>query len=67
MYIPKGDTQNYHFCRLKLVVETFEHSTFWVNQSKFFKVAKVVKPMNERRNYKILGTIIINNPLAPII
>ena len=27
MYIPNDDTQNYPFCRLKLVVETFEHST----------------------------------------
>ena len=29
MYIPNNDTQNYPFCRLKLVdeLETFEHST----------------------------------------
>ena len=27
MYIPNYDTQNYHFCKLKLVVETFKHST----------------------------------------
>ena len=26
MYIPNDDTQNYPFYRLKLVVETFEHS-----------------------------------------
>ena len=26
MYIPTDDTQNYPFCRLELVVETFEHS-----------------------------------------
>ena len=25
--MPKDETQNYPFCRLKLVVETFEHST----------------------------------------
>ena len=24
--IPNDDTQNYHFCRLKLVVETPDHS-----------------------------------------
>ena len=28
MYIPNDDTQNYPFCRLKLVVETFEHLTY---------------------------------------
>ena len=32
-----GDTQNYPFCRLQLVVETFDHSTKWTNQSKFNK------------------------------
>ena len=27
MYIPNNDTQNYPYCRLKLVVETIGHST----------------------------------------
>ena len=27
IYNPNNDTQNYSFCKLKLVVETFEHST----------------------------------------
>ena len=27
MYIPNDDTQSYPFCNVKLVVETFEHST----------------------------------------
>ena len=27
MYIPNYDTQNYPFCRFKLVAEAFEHST----------------------------------------
>ena len=27
MYIPNYDTQNYPFCRLELVTETFEHTT----------------------------------------
>ena len=26
MYIPNDDTQNYPFCSLQLVAETFEHS-----------------------------------------
>ena len=25
IYIPNDDTQNYPFCRLKLVIETFDH------------------------------------------
>ena len=29
MYIPNDDTQNYPFCRLKLVVEMFEHPTLY--------------------------------------
>ena len=32
MYNPNDDTQKYPFCRLKLFVETFEHSTQWINQ-----------------------------------
>ena len=27
MYIPNDNTQNYLFCRLQLVVETFGHAT----------------------------------------
>ena len=27
IYIPNNDAQNYPFCRLQLVVETFGHST----------------------------------------
>ena len=37
MYIPNGDTQNYHLCRLQLVVELFGYSTSRTNQSKFIK------------------------------
>ena len=48
MYITNGDTQNYPFCRLKLVVETFEYSTLWNNQSKFTEDPKVVKPTNKK-------------------
>ena len=42
MYIPNEDTQKYPFCRLKFVVETFEHSTEETKQSKITKVSKVV-------------------------
>ena len=34
MYIPNNDTLNYPFFRLKLVVETFEHSNWWINKYK---------------------------------
>ena len=34
MYIPNVKTQNYSFCRLKIVVKTFEHSIL-------FKTAKI--------------------------
>ena len=48
MYIPNDVTLNYPFCSLKLVVETFAHSTQLTNQSKFIKVSKVVKPTNKK-------------------
>ena len=57
MYIPNDDLQKNPFCRLQLVVETFGHSTkYYTNQSKSNKVPKVVKPTNQKRFYKILGT-----------
>ena len=48
MYIPNYDTRNNPLFKLKLVVETFEHSTKWTNESKFTKVPKVVKPTNKK-------------------
>ena len=51
MHIPNDDTQNYPVCRLQLVVETFEHSTYWTNQpinQNSMKVLKVVKPTNKK-------------------
>ena len=45
MYIPNDDRQNYPFCKLKLEVATFKHST---NNSKFIQVPKVVKPTNKK-------------------
>ena len=43
MYIPNNNTQNYSFCSVKLVVETFEHPTL-----KFTKVPKVDKVTNKK-------------------
>ena len=61
MYITDDDTQNYPLCRLQLVVEMFAHSTWWINQSKFPKVPKVVRPTNK----KTMGIIVLNSPLSP--
>ena len=44
MFIPNDKTQNYPFCGLKLVFETFEHPTKLTNQLKFTTVPNVVKP-----------------------
>ena len=47
MYIPNEETQNYPFCRLKLVIKMFRHSTKWTNK-KLIKVPKIVKPTNKK-------------------
>ena len=49
IYIPNVDTQYYPFCRLKLEVETFVHSTSNkpINSNPI-KVPKVVKPSNKK-------------------
>ena len=48
MYILNVDTQNYSFCRLQFVVETFAHSIYNIltNQNPL-KVPKVVEPTNK--------------------
>ena len=46
MYISNEDKQNYSFCWLRLVGETFEHSL--IKQTKFIKVSKVVKQTNKK-------------------
>ena len=48
MYIPNDDRQNYPFCRFKLVVETFDHSSQWTSYLKFTKVPKVIKQTNKK-------------------
>ena len=35
MFNPNDDTQYNPICRLQILVETFEHSIKWTNQSKF--------------------------------
>ena len=46
MYISNYDTQNYHFCRLKLEVKTFEHSTAPNNQNS--QVPNVIKTAKKK-------------------
>ena len=62
MYIPYDETKNYPFCRLQLLVQTLDYLSLLINQSKFIKVLKAVKPTN-----KTLGTNEINSPLFPFI
>ena len=45
IYIPDVNTQSYPFCRLKLTVETFGHST---EINIYFKVSKVGKLTNKK-------------------
>ena len=63
MYIPNNNAQYYPLCRIKLMVETFEHSTKLIKQS---KVPKDVKLMFRKHYYKTLGTSVINSPLSPL-
>ena len=37
MYIPNDDKQNDPFCRLRLLVEKFEHCLFEMSKLKFYK------------------------------
>ena len=53
MYNPNDDTQNYPFCRLKLVVKTYEHST---NQNSLILPPKKI---TSNKQDKTLGTIAI--------
>ena len=47
MYIPNDDTQNYPFCKIQLMVETFGQLNEPTNQCSN-KVLKVFKPMNKK-------------------
>ena len=55
-------TQNYPFCRLQLVFETFKHSN---NQSKFKVDPKVVKETNKKTLSKNFGDQRNKQPNVP--
>ena len=59
-YIPNKETQNNHFCRLQLVIETFGQFDEPTNQNSM-KVPKVVKLMNKKTLFKTLGPSVTNN------
>ena len=46
--ISNEDTQNYLFCRLQKVVETFRHSTNEPTNQNLIKVPKVVEPTKKK-------------------
>ena len=50
MYVSKDYTQNYPFCILQLVVETFAYATYWIEPTKqnSIEVPKVVKSTNKK-------------------
>ncbi len=48
MKIPNDNSQNYPFCRLKLVVKSFKHATIWTSQLKFTYDPKVGKLTNKK-------------------
>ena len=60
MYIHNDDTQNYPFCRLKFVVETFESTN-----KNWLKSPKLLSKRIRKLYYKTLGTIVINSPMSP--
>ena len=62
MHIFNDDTQNYPFYRTNLVVETIEQST----NKNSLKSPKLLRQQIRRRDYKTLGTSVINSPLTPL-
>ena len=65
MYILNDNTQNYPFCRLKLVVETFEQLNELTNQNSL-KFPKLLRQRIRKRYIKTFGTSVKTDhcPLA---
>ena len=55
---------DYPFCRLQLLVETFGHSTKWTNQNSL-KSPKFLSLWIRKRYYKTFWTSVINSPMSP--
>ena len=67
MYIPNDENQNYFFCRLQLVVETFGTKLNKTNNQNSIKVPKVVKSTNKKLYYKTFGTSLNKQPNVPFL
>ena len=65
MYIPNDKTQNYPFCRLKLVVETFGNLTSSYQIS--LKVPLVFKPTNKKTLLKTFRDENNKQPIVPFL
>ena len=64
MYIPNDNTQNYHFCRIKLMVAKFDHSTKLTNQKNSLKSPKMLSLPIRNRYYETLGSSVIISPMS---
>ena len=65
MYIPNDDTQNYLFCRLKLmVIKRLNTQLNESNNQNSPKVPKFGKPTNKKTFYKTFRTSAIKSPMS---
>ena len=65
-YITNNDTQNYSFCKLQLVVKTFNTQLNEPNQAKFNKSPKkLLSQIIRKCYYETLGTSVINIRVCP--
>ena len=62
---PNDDIQIFPFCRLKLVVETFDTQLNERTNQTSLKSPKLLIQRIRKRYYKTLATSVINSPLFP--
>ena len=65
MYIPNVNKQNYLFCILQLVVESFDTKLNKPTNQNSLNVPIAVKPTKMKTLYNTLGTSAINIQLFP--
>ena len=58
LYFPNEVVQNYPFCILQLVIETFEHLNLWINKPKFIQSPKFLSEQIRKHNHKTLRGLI---------
>ena len=65
IFTHNDDTQNNAFCRLQLVVETFNTQLNETTNQNALKVPKVIKPINKKKFImKLWG--LINSLMSPV-